>query len=197
LKHGIENLRIAPGQIGFDFDGVIADIGEAFLRLACEKHNYCAIKVEEITDFHVETCTPIPESVVQAVFHDILTDSLGAGLNPLPGALDVIGDLASQAKVTIITARAIDAPVIDWLEHHLSRETCRKIDLIAMEDHDLKVQYIRQCKLRFFVDDRAETCAQVAAAELYPLLYKQPWNRSWTDFAVVNDWQHMSELLIK
>jgi len=195
LKHVI-NGGIKPDQVGFDFDGVIADIGEAFLRLARQNHNYM-ISLEEITNFHVEKCVPIPESVVQEIFSDILKDSLAAELQPISGALEVISDLASRARVTIITARNIERPVIDWLEHYLPREVCSKIDLIAMEDHDRKVEYIQQRELRYFVDDRAETCALIAAADLHPLLYRQPWNSSWKEFVSVDDWRHISELIAK
>ena len=189
------DLLIQPHQIGFDFDGVIADIGEAFLRRACEDYDYCSLKQEDITSFHVETCTRIPESVVRNIFDDILADSLSTGLLPIDGALDVIKRLAGRENVVIITARSFDQPVIDWLEHHLPRETCRRIDLVAMHDHDQKVRYIRQHKLFYFVDDRAETCAQVAAAELHPLLYRQPWNSSWNDFTTVENWNQIAQFV--
>ncbi|MEE4241904.1 MAG: hypothetical protein V2I36_10575 [Desulfopila sp.] len=193
----MKNITITPDRIGFDFDGVIADIGEAFLRIACNDYGYCSFRLEDITSFHVESCTSIPETVVRTIFDDILADSLTTGLLPNPGALDVIRDLATRSKVTIITARSFDQPVSDWLEHYLAPDVCRKINLIAMHDHDRKVEYIKQENLQFFVDDRAETCAQVAAAKLHPLLYHQPWNTSWTDIHVVHDWQQIAALIEK
>jgi len=188
----MSSLKIQPETIGFDFDGVIADIGEAFLRLAREEHGYSSLALEHITSFHVETCTSIPETVVRTIFDAILADSLDTGLQPVSGAKEVLEDLAGRAKLTIITARTLAEPVADWLDHHLSAEACKKIDLIAMHDHDRKVEYIRQRRLLYFVDDRAETCAQVAAAELTPLLYRQPWNSSWKDFITVENWQHLA-----
>jgi uncharacterized protein len=191
----MKNITIAPERIGFDFDGVIADIGEAFLRIACNDYNYCSLRLEDITSFHVETCTSIPESIVRNIFDDILADSITTGLLPNHGALEVISDLATRSKVTIITARSFDKPVADWLDHYLPSDVCQKIHLIAMRDHDRKVEYIKQQNLHFFVDDRAETCAQVAAADLHPLLYHQPWNSSWKDIQVVHNWQHIAELI--
>ncbi len=188
-------LKIQPETIGFDFDGVIADIGQTFLRIACEKHGYCDFALEDITSFHVETCTVIPEDVVRSIFDTILADSLATGLQPVPGALEVLEDLAGRARLTIITARSLEEPVSDWLSHYLSAETCGKINLVAMSDHDRKVEYIRQHRLLYFVDDRAETCAQVAAAELTPLLYRQPWNSTWNDFITVENWRHLADHL--
>lgn len=187
--------KIKANKIGFDFDGVIADIGEAFLRLACQDHNYCSLKLEDITSFHVETCTEVPEAVVRNIFDDILADSLATQLQPLPGALEVLENLAARATVTIITARSFDGPVADWLAHYLPADVCDRIDLIAMHDHDRKVEYIRSRNLSHFIDDRAETCAQVAAAKLTPLLFRQPWNSAWHDFVTVSDWHHIAELI--
>jgi len=196
LREPMEYKRIAPDEIGFDFDGVIADIGEAFLRLAHEHHDY-SLSLEEITSFQVETCTRIPQSTVNTIFTDILNDSLATGLLPIPGALEVISDLTRRSTVRIITARSLDQPVIDWLEHHLPADICRKIDVIAMQDHDLKVRFINHHNLRFFVDDRAETCVQVAQANLHPLLYRQPWNAGWNTFTVVDSWQQIAEHIAK
>jgi len=83
------------------------------------------------------------------------------------------------------------------LENYLPAEVCRQIDLIAMHDHDQKVRYIKEHDLTFFVDDRAETCAQVAQANLHPLLYRQPWNAGWNTFTVVDSWQQIAEHIAK
>ena len=191
----MNNLQIAPEQIGFDFDGVIADIGEAFLRLAGDEHDYL-VNLDEITSFQVETCTHIPEHIVAKIFDDILKDSLTTKLLPIPGSLEVISELCNSSRVRIITARSHDQPVIDWLANYLPPEVCRRIDLIAMHDHDQKVRYIKEHDLTFFVDDRAETCAQVAQANLHPLLYRQPWNSSWDDFTVVDNWQQIAGFVL-
>ncbi len=188
-------IKIHPEQIGFDFDGVIADIGEAFLRLACKDHNYCSLKIDEITSFEVEYCTRIPGDIVQTIFTKILKDSLKTGLLPIPGALDTITWLTQKTNVTIITARTLANPVADWLDNYLSESVCAKIHLIAMSDHDKKVQFIKDEKLCFFVDDRAETCAQIAKAGLTPLLYRQPWNSSWNGYTVIENWRELGELI--
>jgi uncharacterized HAD superfamily protein len=190
-------MKIPPEQIGFDFDGVIADIGEAFLRLACSDHNYCTLKLEEITSFQVGTCTKIPEIIVQKIFTDILKDSLATRLLPNPGAIDTITMLTQLSEVTIITARSLANPVSDWLENYLAPSTCTKIHLIAMSDHNEKVPYIKEQNLQFFVDDRAETCSQIAEAGLTPLLYQQPWNKSWNGYATVGNWQEIENLIEK
>ncbi len=186
---------IAPEKIGFDFDGVIADIGEAFLRIACEEYDYCSFSLEDITSFKVESCTRIPEDIVDKIFKDILADSLATGLQPINGALDVISKLTNHSEVTIITARSLAKPVTDWFANFLPDETCDNINVIAMCDHDQKVRFIKQHNLQYFIDDRAETCAQIAKAGYFPILFRQPWNEQWDRFTTVSNWEQIAAIL--
>ena len=39
---------IPINEIGFDFDGVIADTAEAFIRLACSEYGYCGFSRDQI-----------------------------------------------------------------------------------------------------------------------------------------------------
>lgn len=188
-------MNINGNEIGFDLDGVIADTGEAFVRIACEEYDHCSFRLEDITSFQVESCLPIPTNQVEQIFHAILKDSLGVGLKPNPGAVKVISSLAQQETVTIITARPIEEPVIDWLEHHFSEETCSQINLVAMGDHDDKARYVRDHNLSYFVDDRIETCFQLATTGITPIVYNQPWNQSSHDLKTVNNWDEISNLL--
>jgi uncharacterized HAD superfamily protein len=196
LRNSTKQLEILPQQIGFDFDGVIADIGEAFQRMASDEHQY-VVDLNDITSFQVETCTNIPEMVVRQIFEDILEDSLATGLQPIPGALEVIEELTKLTRVKIITARSQDQPVIDWLDKHLPENACLNVDVIAMHDHDRKVSFIQEHNLQFFVDDRAETCAQVAQANLHPVLFRQPWNSGWDDFTTVENWQQIAAYIMQ
>jgi len=83
-------MKIFPHEIGFDLDGVIADTAATFIRLACEQHDYCSFTLADITSFHVEDCLDIPMPLVEQIFTDILEDSLGTGLMPMPGAVEVM-----------------------------------------------------------------------------------------------------------
>jgi uncharacterized protein len=188
-------FKIIPGEIGFDFDGVIADIAETFLRIACEEHNYCSFDLDDITSFQVEECLNMPFPLVERIFGDILHDSLAAGLKPMPGMIDVINELAGLAPVTIITARPQPQPVADWLDNFLPARTCAKINLIAMGDHDGKISYIREEGLRYFVDDRAKTCELLHDADITPLVFSQPWNRNKHTFQAVESWQEIRAMV--
>ena len=188
-------INIKNNEIGFDLDGVIADTGEAFIRLACEEFDYCSFRLQDITSFQVENCLAIPTDLVDQIFYAILKDSLGTGLKPNPGAVKVITDMTDKAPVTIITARPLEQPVADWLDHFFPARTCQQINLAAMGDHDDKVRYIKEHNLKYFVDDRVETCLQLAETEITPIVYNQPWNHDRHKLQNVSNWQEIHELL--
>ena len=188
-------MKILPHRIGFDFDGVIADIGEAFLRIACENYGYCSINLNDITSFQVESCIDIPISVVEEIFDTILQDSLGTGLKPLPGAIESLSLLCSHSAVTVITARPELQPVTEWFDYYCSAEARVNIKLIATGDHDNKEQYIKSCGLTHFIDDRTLTCLQLAEAGLYPIVFSQPWNQNQHDLPTVSGWEEVLQLI--
>lgn len=181
-------MKIKSNEIGFDLDGVIAATGETFLRLACQEFGHCSFDLEDIKDFEVEDCLGIPREHVEQLFHSIMKDSLQCGLQPMEGAVDVITGLATRAQVTIITARPLTQPVADWLDHFFPAETCENINLVATGDHNDKFRYIKDHKLQFFVDDRVETCLQLAETHVTPIVYNQPWNIGRHALQNVSNW---------
>ncbi|WP_232362484.1 5' nucleotidase, NT5C type [Desulfogranum mediterraneum] len=188
--------RISPGRIGFDFDGVIADTAEAFIRIACEQYDHCAIRLEEITRFEVEECLDMDEGLVEQIFSQILHDSLGSGLLPMPGAVPVLEELSDHGQITIITARPLADPVHRWLEHHLPVRVRDQTQVIAMGDHDDKLRHIHRLELSHFIDDREATCIQLAEAGVRSILFSQPWNRSQHALPRVRDWDDIRALCL-
>lgn len=186
--------KIHPTEIGFDFDGVIADTVEAFLRIACEQHDLCGFRPEDITDFSVEQCLCLGSGVVETIFATILQDSVATGLLPMPGASAVLEALTQQTGVTIITARPHAAPVHDWLEKSFPAQVWQRIKVVAMGDHNDKARYIKMSGLSTFVDDRAETCLQLHAAGIRSIVFSQPWNQNRHKLPIVRDWEEIRAL---
>ncbi len=188
-------MKIQSKEIGFDLDGVIADTAEAFIRLACEEYAFCSFTLADITTFQVEDCLDIPLSVVERIFDAILQDSLATGLQPMPGSVEVITEMTLSAPVTIITARSLQQPVEEWLDHFFPAPVCANIRLVAMGCHTDKARYIHEHKLRYFVDDRAETCVQLAAMAITPFVFSQPWNQGNHGLQSVTGWQEIQTML--
>lgn len=188
--------KIHPSRLGFDFDGVIADTAEAFLRIACEKYNLCDVRLDDITRFDVEECLSIEPEIIRSVFNEILHDSVGNGLRPMPGATEVIGELAEMAPLTLITARSHPEPVEQWLRREFSPSVSKRINLVAMGDHDDKGRYIKSHKLDFFIDDRLKTCLQLSAAGIQPIVFTQPWNSGRHNLPSVGCWEEIRSLCL-
>lgn len=185
---------ISPHEIGFDFDGVIANTGEAFIRMA-EEHYNITVALEEITHFDIENCINMPVEIVDDIFMKIMKDSLQTGLSPMKGAVQTINEITSSHTMTVITARSMLEPVQDWFNYHLQPLATKKIHLVAMGDHNDKVRYAKEHNLQYFVDDRAETCEQFAKAEFQPIVFNQPWNRGRHNLPTVSDWNEIRQLL--
>jgi uncharacterized HAD superfamily protein len=192
-----DTMNIPVHQLGFDFDGVIADTAEAFIRIACEKYGYCSFTKNDITSFDIEDCLSVPTHVLEEIFTDILKDSIGTGVQPIPGAVETLEYFTSISTVTIITARSRPEPVHDWLELFFRDSAHSRINVVVTGDHDDKVRHIHSNKLKFFIDDRAETCSQLAKENITPFVFSQPWNNHAHQLKTVNSWQEIMALVQK
>jgi uncharacterized protein len=189
-------MKIAPGEIGFDIDGVVADTMEAFIRLAARDFSIL-VRPEQITDFMVEKCLDMDPRVIENIFGRLMKSPLKEGLQPISNALSVLHDLAEQAPLTFITARPDPAPIAAWLAKHLGRQIFSRARLVATGDHDGKVAHIRELGLRYFIDDRPQTCRQLAAeADITPIVFSQPWNRGRHSLPSVKNWEEVRHLCL-
>jgi uncharacterized protein len=188
-------MTIPVQEVGFDFDGVIADTATAFIRLACTEYGYCSFTSEDITNFDLEGCLDIPRILVEKIFTDILTDSLATQLLPMPGAVECLEHFSSTSTVTIITARPLDNPVFDWLDHFFTKKAKENIKVVATGDHNDKVRHIHQHNLKYFIDDRAETCNQLIHENITPYVFTQPWNRGRHSLQSVASWEEIRALV--
>lgn len=188
--------KLNPHLIGFDIDGVVADTVEAFFRLAKERHGIDEFTAADITEFEVANCLPIAPAIIDEIFTCLLEDPIDADLKPMPGALAVLNTLAQMAPVTFITARPLHKPIEDWLRHVLPPATFRRVRLIAMGDHDRKSAYLHKLGLRYFVDDRAETCVDLERQGFTPFVFAQPWNEGRHQLATVASWQEIEALCL-
>lgn len=187
------DTHIDPRQIGFDIDCVVADTMEAFIRLARLDYGL-TIRPEQITSFQVEQCLPMDSGIVADIFERLLVEPIEAGLKPMRYAVDVLQELSGRAPLTFITARPDRGPIADWLEHVLGADIFAAARLAAMGDHDGKADYIKAFGLSHFVDDRLETCIDLARRGITPLVYHQPWNSIGHHFDTVDGWPAIAHL---
>lgn len=187
-------MKIHPELIGFDIDGVVADTMEAFLRLAREDHGIDSISPADITEFEVEDCLDMEPAVVENIFTRLMLEPVTAGLRPMVHAVDVLQEFASVAPLSFVTARPDREPIEEWLRLELGQTAFSKVHLIAMGAHDKKTDYIKDLGLRYFIDDRAQTCITLHDEGISPRVYSQPWNQGKHKLATVDSWQDIRKL---
>ncbi|HDK44323.1 MAG TPA: hypothetical protein ENG91_07215 [Desulfobacteraceae bacterium] len=186
--------KIDPARLGFDFDGVVADTAEAFIRLSCEEYGDCSFSLADITSFEVERCLDMNPELVETIFGRILVDPVGVGLKPMPGAVRVLEELTGYATVTLVTARPDPEPIRTWFESLTDAATSDGIRIVAMGAHDDKPRHIKGYGIEYFIDDRAETCRQLEQAGINPIVFSQPWNQGRHSFKSVASWREIRDL---
>lgn len=187
--------EIHPGCIGFDIDCVVADTMEAFIRLAMDDYG---IKVlpEDITSFQVEECLAVSPRIIDEIFARLLSAPVENGLKPMPHAVAVLTEMSACAPLTFITARPDREPVARWLESIFVNDVSRNSRLVATGKHDGKAQYVRELGLHYFVDDRVETCVELAQSGISPIVFTHPWNRGRHTFATIDSWLDMKQRIM-
>lgn len=188
------NKKINPALIGFDIDGVVADTGGAFIRIAQDEFGLNSFTLDDITSFDVNDCLDVNPEIVEEIFTRLLENPLAAGLQPMDGAISVLHKFSDAAPLTFVTARPHYNPIALWLQHFLQPSVFQKIRLVAMGAHDNKTSYIKDLGLRYFIDDRLQTCRMLAEEGITSLVYNQPWNKSDHQLPSVNDWLAIHDL---
>lgn len=184
---------IHPGQIGFDIDCVVADTMEAFIRLAEQEYNI-AVVPEQITDFTVENCLAIDPEIIDSIFMRLLAEPLEHKLLPMENAVPVLEKFARHAPLTFVTARPNRTPIFDWLEALLGPQVMAEARLVAMGDHNGKINHIKELGISYFIDDRFETCEDIAAQGITAIVYNQPWNENRHNLPTVRSWSEIEAL---
>jgi len=188
--------KIHPAEIGFDIDGVVADTGGAFLRIASEEYGINSLSLEDITSFEVVDCLDMEQAIIEEIFSRLLADPLTAGLQPMQDAIPVLQCFGAKAPLTFVTARPHEEPIARWLQHFLPPQIFGAIRLVAMGEHDNKTSYIKNLDLKYFIDDRLQTCQKLSEAGITPYVYQQPWNNNHHNLPTVKNWQEIQALCI-
>ena len=188
-------MKIHPQHIGFDIDGVVADTMEAFIRIAAADYGV-AVAPDEITEFQVEDCLDMNPAHIQEIFERLLEDPQSSGLKLMPYAKEVLTEFAKQAPLTFITARPQRKPIAGWLENALGRAVYKSVRLVATGEHDGKTNHIKEMGLKYFVDDRVQTCLMLHQDGVTPYVFSQPWNDGKHTLQTVDSWLAIRNLCL-
>jgi uncharacterized HAD superfamily protein len=192
------NPVIPKDRLAFDIDGVVADIMTTFLALARERFDVGHhLRYEHITTFYLEECLDLEPWVIRQLIRELIDRPHELPVDPLPHAVPVLTRLSRENPLLFVTARDRGEPIKTWLNRTLARVPPEAIRVVATGDPDTKIHYLQDHRIRYFVEDRLETCLQLAEAGITPILFVQPWNRQPHPFLEVKDWPALAGLLFQ
>ena len=90
----------------------------------------------------------------------------------------------------MVTARPEPGPIELWMnqlldgQHHRAR-------IVATGSFEAKTDVLLENGVKWFVEDRLETCHLIKAAGIVPVVFRQPWNREPHDYLQVGSWQEL------
>lgn len=192
MKTGLN--RIPHNELGFDFDGVVADTFRTFVETAGSQYGI-QLQYEDITDYDFMSVLDIEEEIFNEIIERVLDDPLGMGIKPMNGAVDVLTRLMSLNTLIFVTARPDDGPIKEWLNKHFCLNGRNGILLEATGNHTEKPPLLIKHGIKYFVEDRLETCYLVREASLTPIVFEQPWNKKPHPFHTVRSWAEISDLI--
>lgn len=184
-------------RLGFDIDGVVADIMTTFLDLAQERHGPHTFCYDDITTFYLEECLGLDPRVIATLIRELIDRPHELPVNPFPHAVPVLSRLAEEVPLLFVTARDRPEPIQLWLNRTLSPVPASSIWVMATGDPNTKLHYLRAHAIEYFVEDRLETCFDLARAGIIPIVFAQPWNRQPHPFIEVKGWHDLAALLFQ
>ena len=188
---------IPLNRLGFDIDGVVADIMTTFLDLARERYGPHPFSYDDITTFYLEDCLGFDPQIIAGLIRELIDRPLELAVEPFPQAVAVLSRLAEEAPLVFVTARDRSEPIQLWLNRTLAPVPPRSIWVMATGDPDAKLHYLKAHAIQYFVEDRLETCFDLARAGITPIVFAQPWNRNPHPFLEVAGWPELAGLLFE
>jgi uncharacterized HAD superfamily protein len=189
---------IPKDRLAFDIDGVVADIMTTFLDLVRERFNQGHhLRYEHITTFYLEDCLDLPSWIIDEVIRELIDRPHELPVEPFPHAVPVLTRLAREIPLLFVTARDRRTPIERWLHRNLAPVPPSSIRVLATGDPDTKIHCLKDHGIHYFVEDRLETCLQLADHGISPIVFAQPWNRLPHPFLEVADWPALARLLFE
>ncbi|MDR3567109.1 MAG: hypothetical protein P4L43_03685 [Syntrophobacteraceae bacterium] len=170
-------LPIDPGVLAFDIDGVVADTMAVFVRLAHERYGLTRLSKQDMLCYNLYDCLGLEKKIIDDLIDLTLDEEHTREIPPIPGAPEVLTELAKAAPLRFVTARCGAESISEWIFSILPDVSRTKITVIASGSPESKLAILHRMGIHYFVEDRLETCNHLKEAGLEPLLFEQPWNR--------------------
>lgn len=189
---------IDPSYVAFDIDGVVADTMDIFVRLAHERYGLTSMTKEDLSCYNLYECLDLAKEIIDDLVCLTLDDEHTLQIPPVPGAPEVLTELSRIAPLRFVTARIWPESITQWLSQVLPAVPGEKIRVIASGAPEIKLGILNELGIRYFVEDRIETCRQLRDAGIQPFLFNQPWNRGQAADGLIRieNWMQLKEWLL-
>jgi uncharacterized protein len=192
------NGVIDPAWLAFDIDGVVADTMEIFVQLARDRYGLNELSKEDLRCYDLHQCLDLDRTIVDDLICLTLDDEHTLMVPPMVGAPDVLTELAQRGPLRFVTARIWPESITQWLEQTLPDVSRDRIQVIATGAPEAKLEILRDLDVRFFLEDRVETCRLLSGRGIQPLLFDQPWNRDLLtdEFPRICNWEELRQWVL-
>lgn len=187
---------IDPNELAFDIDGVVADTMAVFVRLAHDRYGLTHLRKEHMHCYNLYQCLDLAPDVIDDLVCLTLDDEHTLQIPPIPAAPDVLTELAEHAPLRFITARIWPESITQWLHLVLPAVPAEHIQVVATGAPEAKLKVLQELGVRYFVEDRLETCHFLAEDGISPLLFDQPWNRTPNRFPRFDSWRQLRRVIL-
>ena len=189
---------IDPSLLAFDIDGVVADSMAVFVKLAHRKYGLTHLSKQDMLCYNLYECLGLEKEIIDDLIRLTLDKEHIMEIPPVPGAPEVLTELARTVTLRFVTARIQPESITEWMFTILPDVAHERIKVIASGAPETKLHILNRLNVRYFVEDRLETCRHLKEAGIEPLLFDQPWNRSeQADGLVrVRNWMQLKEWVL-
>ena len=156
-------------KIAVDFDDVVAETMQAFLKAWNGNHPDNPLYYKDIADWGLAERLGVAESAIKATFAGLHYHNITA----VPGAVPGVQELVEEGhEVVILSANE------DWerLREWLNRRGFRKLPVVAGIKN--KADYVIGRGYNVLIDDNPSTLKALKGKSVYTIRFWRPWNAS-------------------
>jgi uncharacterized protein len=184
-----------PCTMAFDIDGVVADTMTMFVQLAHERYGLADLSKDDLQQYDLYQCLGLERTIIDELICLTLDDEHTLQTPPMDGAPEVLTEFSRYAPLRFITARIWPESITQWLYQTLPEVSPDRIEVIATGAPEAKLRVLQDLGVKYFVEDRLETCRVLARDGIQPVLFDQPWNRMANFSPRVHSWGHLRSSL--
>lgn len=186
--------KILPCDLAFDVDGVFADSFRLFAETVRDDYGI-SIEYEAITEYEFWKAMNIDEGICQEIVRKILDFPLEIGIQPINGAVEVLTRLLNVGPLLFVTARPDGNAILKWIQMNLGLTDTGCICVESTGAADEKLPVLLKHGVKYFVEDRLETCYILDQTPVTPIVFEQPWNKRPHPFRTVRSWDEISAMI--